>query len=271
MKDLMTADQIYEVPLSYIYADEDFNCRTEITEDSVMTLAQSIEIHGLQTPIQLQSMEGLPDDKPFRIIAGHRRFAAVQILKHELIKATVVKIINEQQAKLLNLSENIDRKNLTPYEEAMALANIFPKDTSMLKMAEILKRSKEWCRRRLMILKYPPDLRLGFHTGLLGIRDALVLDSLPEAVRIESARRLMANRQNKETNDIPMGTVRQRCPHRSTTEIKKMRTYLLRKQINGLLPKLLNWVLGITDTPEIKALTREAEKDTTKALYLDET
>jgi len=271
MKDLTKTDEIYDVPLAWIYADEDFNCRTEITDESVMTLAQSIEIHGLQTPIQLQSMEGLPDKKPFRIIAGHRRFAAAQLLGQERIKATVAKIINEQQAKLLNLSENIDRKNLTPYEEALALASIFPADTSLVKMSQILKRSREWCRRRMMILKYPTDVQMGFHVNLLGVRDALVLDSLPEAVRTDAARRLMNQRKDKDKNDIPMGTVKQRWPHRSTTEIKKLRDYFLRKNINGLPPKILAWVLGIIDTPSVKALTRDAEKDNTKALYIDET
>ena len=271
MNNLTKADTIYEVPIENIYSDDDFNCRSEITDESVMTLSQSIEINGLQTPIQLQCKDGLPQARQYRIIAGHRRYAATKLLGAASIKATIVEVVNEQQAKILNLSENIDRKNLTPYEEALALANIFPKGTSAVKMSTVLKRSREWCRRRIMILKYPADVQIGFHIGLLGIRDALVLDSLAEDVRTDAARRLMRKRQNKEKNDIPMGTVKQRVPHRSTTEIKKLKDYFLRKNIDGLPTKILAWVLGVVDTPTIKSLTRDAEQDNKKALYLDET
>ncbi len=261
--------QTIMIPLKDVFSDDDFNCRSEITDASVMTLAQSIEIHGLQSPIQLQCKEGLPWGRQYRIISGHRRYVATKLLGQTYIKATVVEIVNEQQAKLLNLSENIDRKNLTPYEEALALANIFPPDTSNLKMAKVLKRSREWCRRRMMILKYPADVQMGFHVGLLGIRDAIVLDSLLEGTRTDAARRLMVRRQDK--NDIPMGTVKQRVPHRSTTDIKKLADYFLRKKIDGLTVKVLLWVLGAVDTPTIKAMTRDAEQDNKKALYLDDT
>jgi hypothetical protein len=81
----------------------------------------------------------------------------------------------------------------------------------------------------------------------------------------------MVKRQNKEKNDIPMGTVKQRTPHRSTTDIKKMVDYFLRKKIDGLPTKVLLWVLGSVDSPTIKEMTRDAEQDNTKALYLDET
>ena len=258
-------DYFHKIPLKEIYSDQNFNCRSEITTDSIIMLAQSIEINGLQSPIIVQKRDKLPDGCLYRIIAGHRRYAACEHLKYESIEAKIIEDINEQHAKILNLSENIDRKNLTPYEEAMALAKIFPDYISLRKMSKIINRSVEWCRRRRELINYPPDIQLAFHKKLLGIRDLVALSSLDPKHKVEAARKLLEARQRGEV--IPMGTVSQRAPHRGTKEIQQMIGYFLGRNITSLPVKVLSWVLGYTATEDIEKLTEEAEVDFMKALY----
>jgi len=258
-------ETFFSIPLSEIYSDQSFNCRSEITNDSILDLAQSIENFGLQTPICIQQKEHLPQGCKYRIIAGHRRYAACLYLGHETIDAKVVENLNEQQAKILNLSENIDRKNLTPYEEATALASIFPETVPLRKMSKLLNRSLEWCRRRRELLQYPEEIQLGFHKGFLGIRDLVALASLDKSVKDDVARRLMCARMAGK--DIPMGTVTTRTLHKTTTEIQKLRSYFLSKKITGLPVKILSWVLGTVDEAEVKRATRTAERDSKRALY----
>ena len=261
---LKKLSSVYSVQMDSILCDMDFNCRAEITSESVTELAQSIEVNGLQTPIHIQ-----PYSHPYsyRVIAGHRRYIACRLLERTHIQALICENINEQHARILNLSENMDRKDLTPYEEAMALVKIFPPETTLTKMSQILNRSREWCRRRRLIAELPEHIRIGFYDRTLGIRDVVVLSTLPKSKREHAAGQLLEQRKKSPKHDLPMGSVSQEHPHRGTQEIQKLMQYFASKKINGLPRRLLLWTLGRGSTLEIKKITREAEKDYSKALY----
>ncbi len=246
------------IDMGLIDCNLEFNCRAPITLESVVELAQSIEVNGLQTPIHVLQKSG-PNDTIYMVITGHRRYRACQVLERECIEAFIHTDINEQHARILNLSENLDRKDLTPYEEALALVKIFPSTATLTKMSQILNRSREWCRRRRLIAELPEDIRLGFHNGLLGIRDIVAISTLHPEKRERAARRLLAAREGN--SDIPMGTVAQEHPHRGTKEVRDLLQYFARKKIDGLVPDVLRWVLGRKTTSDIKRLTRKAEKD----------
>lgn len=245
--------------MGLIYCDMDFNCRKLITNESVTEFAQSIELYGLQTPIHIRKFQR--GNYEYMIVAGHRRYRACQLLERSHIEAIILTDINEQHARILNLSENLDREDLTPYEEALALVKIFPIETTLTKMAGILNRSREWCRRRRLIAELPEEVRLGFHSGLLGIRDIVSISTLPKEKREHTARRLLEAREQNPVRDIPMGTVAQDYPHRGTKEVRELLQYFSRKKIDGLVPNVLKWVLGRKTTADIKRLTRKAEKD----------
>src|SRR4051812_9291295 len=76
-------DRIYDLPLTEIYADEDFNCRGIIDPTSVVELAHDIkqkekelgEGKGLISPIIVQPWLKKAGKK-WRIVAGYRRFKA---------------------------------------------------------------------------------------------------------------------------------------------------------------------------------------------------
>ncbi len=257
-------EHVYSVQMDSIYCDLDFNNRAEVTQESVIGLAQSIEVNGLQTPIHIQ-----PWSYPYsyRIIAGHRRYMACRMLEKTHIQSIIKENLNEQHARILNLSENMDRKDLTPYEEAMALVKIFPPETTLTKMSRILNRSREWCRRRKLIAELPEYIRIGFYDGTLGIRDVVSLSTLPKSKREHAASQLLDHRKTSPKRDLPMGSVAQEHPHRGTQEIKKLLQYFASKKINGLPRSILLWTLGRESTLEIKRLTREAVDDYSKALY----
>ena len=126
---------VYSVKMDCILCNMEFNCRAQITNDSVVELAQSIEVNGLQTPIHIHSHKG---KYKYMIVAGHRRYIACRLLGRTHINAIILENLNEQHARILNLSENLDRRDLTPYEEAMALVSIFPTTTTLKNMSRIL-------------------------------------------------------------------------------------------------------------------------------------
>ncbi|MCP5458700.1 MAG: ParB/RepB/Spo0J family partition protein [Gammaproteobacteria bacterium] len=87
-------------------------------------LRDSIQEHGLQTPIHVQRD---PDDQTaerFIIVAGERRWRAIQLLGEQFIEAKIV----EGDPETLALIENIQRSDLNPVEEAEAYVHIMQRN-----------------------------------------------------------------------------------------------------------------------------------------------
>jgi len=164
-----------QIPIHVIYFDREFNCRGVFTPQSCMELAESMRTKGLKIPIMVQPQEdvqNLPDGYEYRVIAGHRRYTAAKyLLQWESIPATVISGLLEEDARLLNLVENLERKNLTLMEEARALHKNFPPGTQFQQMATSLNKSEGWCRLRWRIMGLPEKVQLLVERGVLTAGD----------------------------------------------------------------------------------------------------
>ena len=94
--------------------------RTQFAAEALGELAESIRTNGILQPI-LVRRSAEPDR--YIIIAGERRFRASQIAGLREVPV-VVREATEAQAYELALVENIQREDLNPVEEAMALAKL---------------------------------------------------------------------------------------------------------------------------------------------------
>ena len=89
-----------------------------MNEQALQELAASIEKHGVMQPIVIRPID---DDKhPYEIIAGERRWRAAQLAGLTEIPA-IVRDLSDQVAIALALIENIQRQDLNPMDQAMAL------------------------------------------------------------------------------------------------------------------------------------------------------
>ncbi|NVN45169.1 ParB N-terminal domain-containing protein, partial [Asaia siamensis] len=89
-----------------------------IDTDYVSFLAASIEEHGLRQPIELRK---IGRSGKYALISGGHRLNAVISLGHEAIMAHVV-VANDLQARLLEIDENLFRRELSPLDRATFLA-----------------------------------------------------------------------------------------------------------------------------------------------------
>jgi ParB/RepB/Spo0J family partition protein len=91
--------------------------------ERVQQLAESIAKIGLQYPIIVRS--GLNDSPGeigvMEILAGRHRYEAFRLLGKHTIPAIIVDI-NDLQAELIGIDENLCRQDLSPAEEAAAIA-----------------------------------------------------------------------------------------------------------------------------------------------------
>ncbi|MBF7687648.1 ParB/RepB/Spo0J family partition protein [Acinetobacter rathckeae] len=92
--------------------------RRTIREDELVDLSASIKKHGVMQPIVVRPVEG--QEQPYEIIAGERRWRAAKMAGLTEIPA-IVRHLNNQVAIALALIENIQRQDLNPIDQALAL------------------------------------------------------------------------------------------------------------------------------------------------------
>lgn len=96
----------------------EYQPRRHIKEQDLQELAASIEKHGIMQPIVIRPVD---DEKyPYEIIAGERRWRAAQLAGLTEVPA-IVRDLPDQVAIALALIENIQRQDLNPIDQAMAL------------------------------------------------------------------------------------------------------------------------------------------------------
>jgi ParB family transcriptional regulator, chromosome partitioning protein len=102
------------------------------------------------TPVVVRGVDGI-----YELIAGHRRVAAARQLGWADI-AAVVRDENEDRAYLLTLTENLQREDLTPKEEAAALEVLVrERGWTTRQVGEKIKRSHAYVSRRLRVFEDP--------------------------------------------------------------------------------------------------------------------
>jgi ParB family chromosome partitioning protein len=113
-------------------------------------------------------------------LAGFRRFTCHEILGRKTIKAILCNDMTEQDAAILNLRENIFRKDLNILEEAKAIRKLLGLGMSDKAVAKEFKKSQPWVAIRVKLLLLPEDIQKVAATGLLTqaqIRDIYDLDT----------------------------------------------------------------------------------------------
>ncbi len=95
-----------------------YHDRKYIDTYSIYELSESIKAtNGLISPIVVRELS----DGSYERVVGYRRIEAYKILKKKTIPAIILKDITDEQAILLMTSENMQRENLSPYDETLAI------------------------------------------------------------------------------------------------------------------------------------------------------
>ena len=110
-------DSVVELKLNDI-SPNDGQPRKNFEEEKINSLASSIEENGIIQPIIVQKK-----GDGYRIVAGERRWRAARIAGLSVIPA-IVRDLTDRQTMEQALIENIQREDLNPIEEAMAIQNL---------------------------------------------------------------------------------------------------------------------------------------------------
>ncbi|MCL2210817.1 MAG: ParB/RepB/Spo0J family partition protein [Treponema sp.] len=144
-------------------------------EGNIETLAQSISEHGLIHPL---SVKECADKKGYyKVIAGRRRFAAVQSLGW---KSVPVHVHDENtNDEYIALAENVNREDMHPLDEAEAFKRRQDQGMDIEEIAKYYSRSTKGILQRIRLTSLIDGIKTMFRDGKLNISAAALIASLP--------------------------------------------------------------------------------------------
>lgn len=166
--------QVHQIRLDDLVASEEFNCRGHISPIDVVDLWKSIEQFGLIQPIVIRKLETPVENKHYQLVAGFRRYWAHVVGKRDAIKATIIKC-TQDEAEILNLSENIQRSDLNVLQEAKTIKRLIDKGWTQERICKELKMSRGWLQIRIKLLTLPVDIQQEAAAGLINQSHILLL------------------------------------------------------------------------------------------------
>lgn len=151
----------------------------ELKPDALKELAESIQAKGVISPVLLR-----PDGKPgkFYLVCGERRFQASKIAGREDIPA-FIREISDEEAFDLQITENLQRKDVHPLKEAQAYKALMDADRVKNSVQELSKRfgkPVEYITHRLAFNNLIPEMKKEFFEGKMLIGHAILFSRLTE-------------------------------------------------------------------------------------------
>ena len=171
-------------------------------------LQSSIHAHGVLEPLLVRPLEG----GRYELVSGERRFHAAMAVGLAEVPCIELRV-TDQQALEIALIENLQRKDLTAFEEADGYKTLIAKyDYTHEQVAQAVGRSRVTVTETLRLLQIPDSIRdLCRHADitakgiLLEIAKAADLDTMAQLIReiVENRLDRAAIRQRRAQLDNP--------------------------------------------------------------------
>lgn len=162
--------------------------RGDMDQTSLEELAQSIKAQGVMQPIVVR----LIAKNTYEIIAGERRWRAAKLAGLNTIPA-LVRDVTDEAAIAMALIENIQREDLNPIEEAIALQRLQKEfELTQQEVANAVGKSRATIANLLRLIGLPDETKTLLAHGDLEMGHARALLGLPAEQQVEAARHVVA-------------------------------------------------------------------------------
>ena len=132
-----------------------FNPRKRFDETSLYELAESIKRQGVLQPITVRPVDGT--DR-YGIVFGERRYRASVIAGRDEIPA-IVSELSDEEAEEMAITENLQRKDVTPVEEAAAYQRLIESGRHTVQtLAVLFGKNENYIRTRLKFTALIPEI-----------------------------------------------------------------------------------------------------------------
>jgi len=184
-------NQLNALPIDQLQRGQ-YQPRTDMRQEKLEELANSIKSQGIVQPLVVRVLKHEGETGPrYEIIAGERRWRAAQIAGLKDVPV-VIRDVPDSDAIAMSLIENIQRENLNPLEEAIALNRLIREfDLTHQQAAEAVGRSRAAVSNLLRLLELSEGvasllkarkIEMGHARALLSIKDLSLQSSIAAIV-----------------------------------------------------------------------------------------
>jgi len=184
-------EKINLLPLKSLKAGK-YQPRSEMDEEALNELAGSIKTQGVMQPVLVRKADG--KTIKYEIIAGERRFRAAKIAGLKEIPA-IIKNVNDENAAVMALIENLQREDLNHLEEARGVKRLLD-DFGLTheEAAKAVGRSRSATSKILRLLNLCDPVQPRLLAGDIDMGYARALLALDAAGQIMLANEVVAKR-----------------------------------------------------------------------------
>ncbi len=195
--------------------------RRRFDPEALQELADSIRAYGILQPVTVRRADGV-----YELVAGERRWRAARIAGLRQVPCLLARV-DEEDAAMLALIENLQRRDLDYMEEAAAIARLLRRyGLSQQQAAEKLGRSQSAVANKLRLLRLEEPVVEALHRYGLTERHARALLRLEDGEQRLAAAEHMGKRQMNVA--AAEAYIEQLIAQSQTTPPKRRSTYVIK-------------------------------------------
>lgn len=185
--DTRSDGKLSELPIEFLQRGK-YQPRRDMHPEALEELAESIKAQGVMQPIVVRPIGA---DR-YEIIAGERRWRAAQLASLDKIPC-VIRDVPDEAAIAMALIENIQREDLNPMEEAMALKRLQDEfELTHQEVAQAVGKSRTTVTNLLRLIALTDDVKKMLEHGDLEMGHARSMLSLDPSDQREVARQVVS-------------------------------------------------------------------------------
>ncbi|MCV6621218.1 MAG: ParB/RepB/Spo0J family partition protein [Cellvibrionaceae bacterium] len=178
-----------EIPVEFIQRGK-YQPRRDMHPEALEELSESIKAQGVMQPIVVRPIDSGNDTVKYEIIAGERRWRATQLAGLDKIPA-VIREVADEAAIAMALIENIQREDLNPIEEAIALKRLQDEfELTQQEVAAAVGKSRTTVTNLLRLISLSDEVKKMLEHGDLEMGHARALLPLPSHEQKDVARQV---------------------------------------------------------------------------------
>jgi len=184
-----TISSLMQLPVSALQAGK-YQPRTIMDEESIKSLALSIQQQGLMQPIIVRKLPG--KDEGYEVIAGERRLRAAKLAQLDNVPV-IIKDVDDENAAIMSLIENIQREDLNPLEEAKGLKRLLDEFAlTHEQISDVIGRSRSATSNLLRLLNLAMPVQDMLLSNKIDMGHARALLALTAADQVQIAQNIIA-------------------------------------------------------------------------------
>lgn len=184
-------DVLKQLPVEFLQPGQ-YQPRKDMHPEALEELAASIKAQGIMQPIVVRAISPNSNNTKYEIIAGERRWRAAQMAGLHEVPA-IIREVADEAAIAMALIENIQRENLNPMEEAVALHRLQEEfELTQQQVADAVGKSRVTVTNLLRLMNLNDDVRTLLEHGDIEMGHARALLGLQGEHQSEAARQVVA-------------------------------------------------------------------------------